>query len=283
MTVRNNLGFGLEMRGLNRAEREVAITEVAALLQIEDLLERKPRQLSGGQRQRVAMGRALVRKPNLFLFDEPLSNLDARLRVEMRTTIKRLHQEFKTTTVYVTHDQVEAMTLATRVAVLHEGSLQQVGAPQEVYGRPANLFVARFMGAPAMNLINATLIREGGRVAVRFSLADGAYATLTLPGLDPALRGYASSDVVLGLRPEAITDADSADQSSSLQFIDNRIDVIEPAGSDTFVVSRMGGVDVVARLRADADARTGTTMSLAINVTNAVLFDPITRRRILAQ
>jgi multiple sugar transport system ATP-binding protein len=201
----------------------------------------------------------------------------------MRTTIKRLHQEFKTTTVYVTHDQVEAMTLATRVAVLHEGSLQQVGAPQEVYGRPANMFVARFMGAPAMNLINATLIREGGRVAVRFSLADGAYATLTLPGLDPALRGYASSDVVLGLRPEAITDADSADQSSSLQFIDNRIDVIEPAGSDTFVVSRMGGVDVVARLRADADARTGTTMSLAINVTNAVLFDPITRRRILAQ
>jgi multiple sugar transport system ATP-binding protein len=279
MTVRENLGFGLRMRGVAHAAREKAIAEVAALLKIEELLDRKPRALSGGQRQRVAMGRALVRKPSLFLFDEPLSNLDARLRIEMRTLIKRLHQQLGTTTVYVTHDQIEAMTLATRIAVMNGGRLQQVGTPNEVYASPASMFVAGFMGAPSMNLIEAKLARENGRVTVRFTLAGGAAATLALPSPE-MVAGYSRDDVVLGLRPEAITDGASADRAAALQFIENRIDVIEPAGSDTFVVSRMGGTDVVARLRADATAQVGAPFRLALDMTRCVLFDPATEERI---
>ncbi len=279
MTVRENLGFGLRMRGVARAAREKAIAEVAALLKIEELLDRKPRALSGGQRQRVAMGRALVRKPSLFLFDEPLSNLDARLRIEMRTLIKRLHQQLGTTTVYVTHDQIEAMTLATRIAVMNGGRLQQVGTPDEVYASPANMFVAGFMGAPSMNLIEATLVREGGRVGVRFALADGSTASLSLPSPE-VVAGYSRNDVVLGVRPEAITDGASAERSAALQLIENRIDLVEPAGSDTFVVSRMGGTDVVARLRAEARPQAGAPFRLAVDMAKCVLFDPATQARI---
>jgi multiple sugar transport system ATP-binding protein len=279
MTVRDNLGFGLRMRRVERAQRTRAIDEVAALLQIEELLERKPRELSGGQRQRVAMGRALVRKPSLFLFDEPLSNLDARLRIEMRTMIKRLHQKFGTTTVYVTHDQVEAMTLATRIAVMDRGRLQQVGKPHEVYGSPANMFVAGFMGAPSMNLIEARLAREPGRVAVQFPLGDGSPATLLLP--EPGLvASYPRDEVVLGLRPEAITDGVGADPSAALQFVTSRVDVVEPAGSDTFVVTRMGRTDVVARLRADSLPQAGDSLRLAVDMAKCVLFDPVTRARL---
>jgi len=279
MTVRDNLGFGLRMRGVARAAREPAIAAVAALLQIEELLGRKPRELSGGQRQRVAMGRALVRKPSLFLFDEPLSNLDARLRIEMRTLIKRLHQQLGTTTVYVTHDQVEAMTLATRIAVMSEGRLQQVGRPHEVYDRPANLFVAGFMGAPAMNLIKAALVREQGRVAVRVALADGSPALLTLPAAEH-LAAYSRSDVVLGLRPEAFMDAAGSAAAAPLEHIDNRIDVVEPTGSDTYVVTRLGGTDAVARLRAEAAPQVGAPFRFAIDMTKCVLFDPRTELRI---
>jgi multiple sugar transport system ATP-binding protein len=279
MTVRDNLGFGLRMRRVERAQRARAIDEVATLLQIEELLERKPRELSGGQRQRVAMGRALVRKPSLFLFDEPLSNLDARLRIEMRTMIKRLHQKFGTTTVYVTHDQVEAMTLATRIAVMDRGRLQQVGKPHEVYGSPANMFVAGFMGAPSMNLIEARLAREPGRVAVQFPLGDGSPATLLLP--EPGLvASYPRDEVVLGLRPEAITDGVGADPSAALQFVTSRVDVVEPAGSDTFVVTRMGRTDVVARLRADSLPQAGDSLRLAVDMAKCVLFDPVTRARL---
>ncbi len=280
MTVAENLGFGLKMRGVARVERAAAIAEVAALLQIDALLDRKPRQLSGGQRQRVAMGRALVRKPDLFLFDEPLSNLDARLRIEMRTMMKRLHSELGTTTVYVTHDQVEAMTLATRIAVLKQGRMQQVGTPPEVYAQPANTFVASFMGAPSMNLIKAVLERRGDGIAVRFALADGTFATLELPIPPRALEGYEREDVVLGLRPEAITDAGRSELAATARIVENRIDLVEPTGSDTFVVSKMGGVDVVARLRADAPARAGATLQLAVDTAKAVLFDPVTELRI---
>src|SRR5690554_3134501 len=159
MTVRGNIAFGMEIRKVPQAEREKAITEVADILQIGHLLDRKPSQLSGGQRQRVAMGRALVRNPQVFLFDEPLSNLDAKLRVDMRTEIKRLHQRMKTTIVYVTHDQIEAMTLATKIAVLKDGVLQQFGTPAEIYNNPANMFVADFMGSPAMNLLSARVVQ----------------------------------------------------------------------------------------------------------------------------
>ena len=167
MTVGQNIVFGLEMRGVPKAERDKAMGEVAKLLQIDHLLDRKPGQLSGGQRQRVAMGRALVRHPKIFLFDEPLSNLDAKLRVEMRTEIKKLHQRLKATIVYVTHDQIEAMTLATRIAVMKAGELLQLGTPKEIYENPADLFVAGFMGSPSMNLIPAKLVEANGGLARR--------------------------------------------------------------------------------------------------------------------
>src|SRR5918999_640087 len=173
MNVEQNMSFGMEMRGVPKAERDKAVQEVATLLQIGQLQKRKPGQLSGGQRQRVAMGRALVRHPKIFLFDEPLSNLDAKLRVEMRTEIKKLHQRLKATIVYVTHDQIEAMTLATRIAVMRSGELLQLGTPKEIYENPADLFVAGFMGSPSMNLIPAQLVEENGVLCASVARANG--------------------------------------------------------------------------------------------------------------
>src|ERR1700726_3852719 len=178
MTVAENMAFGMEMRGVPKLERDKAVAEVAKTLQLEHLLKRRPSQLSGGQRQRVAMGRALVREPRVFLFDEPLSNLDAKLRVDMRVEIKRLHQRTGATIVYVTHDQIEAMTLATRIAVLKDGEVQQVGSPHEIYNRPANLFVADFMGSPAMNLMTATVVEDNGPTAL--SLTSGREGDIRL-------------------------------------------------------------------------------------------------------
>src|SRR5690348_5287385 len=186
MSVAENIAFGMEMRKVPKEERDKAVAVVAKTLQIEHLLERRPSQLSGGQRQRVAMGRALVRQPRVFLFDEPLSNLDAKLRIDMRVEIKRLHQQTGTTTVYVTHDQIEAMTLATRIAVLKDGEVQQVGSPGEIYNTPANLFVADFMGSPSMNLLEGRVAKNGSGTGITFA-ADGAQpVTLAAPtGVDP--------------------------------------------------------------------------------------------------
>ncbi len=194
--------FGMESRGVPKAEQDEAIARVAALLQIEPLLNRKPGQLSGGQRQRVAMGRALVRDPKLFLFDEPLSNLDAKLRVDMRTEIKKLHQRVGKTTIYVTHDQIEAMTLASRIAVMHQGEVQQFDEPQTVYDRPANMFVAGFMGSPSMNFIPGEIVTEpAASPPSRFPLANGDTSrrcrSATAPPTAPP-----SGKVVLGVRPE---------------------------------------------------------------------------------
>ena len=180
MTVGQNITFGLEMHGTPKSEREKAMKDVAQLLQIEPLLDRKPGQLSGGQRQRVAMGRALVRNPDVFLFDEPLSNLDAKLRVDMRIEIKKLHQRLGTTIVYVTHDQIEAMTLSTRIAVMFDGYVQQLGTPKEIYDAPANLFVATFMGSPAMNVLPATLVERDGALHALISAADGKERALRI-------------------------------------------------------------------------------------------------------
>src|SRR5712671_1403074 len=179
MTVAENMAFGMEMRGVPKLEREKAVAEVAKTLQLEHLLKRRPSQLSGGQRQRVAMGRALVRQPRVFLFDEPLSNLDAKLRVDMRVEIKRLHQRTGATIVYVTHDQIEAMTLATRIAVLKDGELQQVGSPAEIYNTPANLFVADFMGSPSMNLLKARVASENGRPVLKLAQNGAKEVTLS--------------------------------------------------------------------------------------------------------
>src|SRR5882724_11284759 len=278
MTVAENIAFGLEMRGVPKAERERAVAEVGKTLQIEHLLKRKPSQLSGGQRQRVAMGRALVRQPQVFLFDEPLSNLDAKLRVEMRTEIKRLHQAMKTTMVYVTHDQIEAMTLATEIAVMNAGEIQQLGTPQEIYNRPNNIFVAGFMGSPSMNMMAATLEDAS---AVRLATANGQSVRLPLGPAAKALVGYGKREVILGLRPEAITDPNGADRSgNAIAHADCLVEVVEPAGSDTFVVTRLADKEVIARMRADADVRPGQLAPFAFAMDKAVLFDPETGKRI---
>ena len=280
MTVAQNMTFGLEMHGVPKPERDRALASVARLLQIDHLLDRKPGQLSGGQRQRVAMGRALVRNPDVFLFDEPLSNLDAKLRVDMRTEIKKLHQNLRTTIVYVTHDQIEAMTLSTRIAVMNKGYVQQLGTPRDIYDMPANLFVAGFMGSPSMNLIPATVLEENGATCAEITDSEGQRRVLRFssPG---GIAAYRGRKIILGIRPEAITDPEGADRKSgNIQSFPNRVSVTEPAGSDTFVTHTAGGRDVIARMRADADVRPGQIFDFAINMDKAVAFDPETEARI---
>ena len=280
MTVAQNIAFALEMRGVPKAEREAAVAEAARTLQIGHLLKRKPSQLSGGQRQRVAMGRALVRNPRIFLFDEPLSNLDAKLRVDMRVEIKRLHQATRATIVYVTHDQIEAMTLATKIAVLKEGEIQQVGTPYEIYNRPANLFVADFMGSPAMNLMDAVVAAGSGRTEIRLT-REGGEIRLPIPSSVTADGLGEGRKVVLGIRPEAITDRNGADRTSkAIEIVEAQVDVVEPAGSDTFVVTRLAGKEVTARMPADADVRAGARVPFAFNLDKALLFDPATGLRL---
>ena len=279
MSVAENIGFGMEMRGVPKAERGRAIAEVAKTLQIEHLLSRRPAQLSGGQRQRVAMGRALVRDPKLFLFDEPLSNLDAKLRIEMRTEIKRLHQTLGTTIVYVTHDQIEAMTLATRIAVLKDGVLQQFGAPAEIYDDPVNMFVADFMGSPPMNLFPVSVRVDGEGLSLLIERAGGEPAALAA-GRTEGLELHAGGEAILGLRPEAITEVPSDGAASGAAVVECLIEVVEPAGADTYVLTHLGGREVVARTSPDATIRAGETVPLAFRLDKAVFFDPATHARI---
>jgi multiple sugar transport system ATP-binding protein len=278
MTVRQNMTFGMECRRVPKRQQIEAVDRVARLLQIEALLDRKPSQLSGGQRQRVAMGRALVRDPLLFLFDEPLSNLDAKLRVEMRMEIKRLHARLGSTIVYVTHDQIEAMTLATRIAVMHQGEVQQFADPDTIYNRPANLFVARFMGAPPMNTLPARLAAEDGRlVAV---LGDGA-VRLPVP-VAFADMSQAGREVVLGIRPECIAEQTrhfDSDPASTL-LLDIPVEMTEPTGAETIVLLRLAGHEALARIAPDIHLRPGTTARFAVDTRKICLFDPQTERLI---
>ena len=279
MSVEGNIGFGMETRGVAKDERAAKTAEVARMLQIEHLLKRRPSQLSGGQRQRVAMGRALVRDPQVFLFDEPLSNLDARLRVDMRTEIKKLHARLGTTIVYVTHDQIEAMTLATRIAVLKLGELQQIGTPDEIYHRPANTFVADFMGSPAMNRIEGRLERADGALA--FVAAGAAGLRLPLREPSPALAAREGSAVHFGIRAEDLTDADSASPASrDLRRIERTVDVVEPTGADTYVITRDGDAGLVARIRHESRLRAGERVTLTCDMERAHWFDPGTGARI---
>jgi multiple sugar transport system ATP-binding protein len=282
MTVAGNISFGMEMRGVPADERQKAIDKVAKVLQIGHLLDRKPSQLSGGQRQRVAMGRALVRDPKLFLFDEPLSNLDAKLRVDMRVEIKRLHQATGTSIVYVTHDQIEAMTLATKIAVMRDGEVQQFGSPAEIYNNPSNLFVADFMGSPAMNLMSATIERGDAGVLVSLERPEGEPLKLPAGAASDKLGAHAGKQVIFGIRPEALTDHDGADHNAK-NVIEGEclIEVVEPAGSDTFALTKLGQKEVVARLRADAQIEAGQVARLSFNLDKAVYFDPATQARIV--
>jgi multiple sugar transport system ATP-binding protein len=269
MPVRRNIGFGLEMRKMPAAEREAEVQRAAELLQIEHLLDRKPGQLSGGQRQRVAMGRAIVRDPDLFLFDEPLSNLDAKLRVEMRTEIKRLHDRLGTSIVYVTHDQIEAMTLGTKVAVMKGGVIQQIADPQTIYEKPANMFVAGFIGSPTMNFLSGTLERAG----VTFALRHGD-ALLALPGLEQDASAAVGKTVVAGIRPETFHPGEGQGTLSGT------VEVVEPTGPDTMVMLNVGGQLLSARLGSRARPRLGEAMTLAVDTAAINLFDPETGERI---
>jgi multiple sugar transport system ATP-binding protein len=267
MNVAQNIAFGLEMRKVPRPEREAAVQRVAAMLQIGHLLERKPGALSGGQRQRVAMGRALARDPKLFLFDEPLSNLDAKLRVEMRAEIKLLHQRTRTTTVYVTHDQVEAMTLGDRIAVMREGVVQQFGTPDDIYTRPATRFVAEFIGSPAMNLLAATAASPStGRLAARgigLPLDEGQRTAL-------ARRG--ASEVMYGLRPEDLAFADSG--------LAGTLTMIEPTGPETYVTADTAVGPLTARVPGSARHRVGERVHLHWRPERAHLFDTASGQRL---
>jgi multiple sugar transport system ATP-binding protein len=279
MTVRENITFGMESRGVPKKLQDEAVARVAALLQIGELLRRRPGQLSGGQRQRVAMGRALVRDPALFLFDEPLSNLDAKLRVEMRTEIKKLHQRVAKTTIYVTHDQVEAMTLASRVAVLHKGVLQQFDKPRAVYDRPANLFVAGFMGSPAMNVLPARLVDAAGRVAVAIDGQNGADAgRVQLPLVRaPLSRPDGAGELLLGLRPEHL-ERDRGDGRPGFAVIDAVVEVVEPTGAETMVVLRTAGRELTARFEADDVPSVGDAVRVSVDMNKACLFDAASER-----
>ncbi|MBR7632450.1 ABC transporter ATP-binding protein [Janthinobacterium lividum] len=278
MTVRENIAFGLNVKKVPKAEQEEIVARVAETLQITHLLDRRPAQLSGGQRQRVAMGRAISRKPSLFLFDEPLSNLDAKLRVEMRAEIKLLHQRLKATIVYVTHDQIEAMTMGDLIAVMKDGVVQQLGTPQEIYDNPANLFVAGFIGSPSMNFITVKPVIEGNEVFVAIENA-GKSMRLALPFAADKLRSYAGRDVILGVRPEQITDMSSAHGDVG-QELGCLIDLVEPTGPDTLLTTRLNGAAVTCRTHPREAVLPGQTMQLSFNLSKAALFDPENGERI---
>jgi len=275
MTVRQNMSFGLRQNRTPSEVIEQRVNEAARILNIEDLLARKPKQLSGGQRQRVAMGRAIVRQPKVFLFDEPLSNLDAQLRVQMRTEIKRLRQQVRTTTIYVTHDQVEALTLADRIVVMNKGRIEQIGTPHELYHTPATHFVAGFIGSPSMNFIPAELVDTQGSHSVRLG------STLSLP-LPPELGRHYSGlvgrgDLLLGLRPEhMVVVRDPLPPGHAV--IDVMVDIVEPVGLESFVYFRMAGTEICARLPPDSGAREGQPLRLAADLNQMHLIDTRTSK-----
>jgi len=282
-TARQNITFGMESRHVPKTEQNQALARVSELLHIEPLLDRKPGQLSGGQRQRVAMGRALVRNPDLFLFDEPLSNLDAKLRVEMRTEIKKLHARLGQTMVYVTHDQVEAMTLASRIAVMDNGHVRQFAAPETVYEEPADVFVASFMGSPPMNILPGRLIRDSGRDgALCLEVEDRqGTARFFLPSrMTQALDKHVGRKLWLGLRPEIITKAGSQKPGPELSAFERRVDVVEPTGPDTMIVFELGGIEAIARVAPGDHDPVGSVFRFEANMDKAKLFDPETGKRL---
>jgi multiple sugar transport system ATP-binding protein len=281
MTVAENMTFGMECRGVPKAEQREAVARVAKFLQMDHLLNRKPSQLSGGQRQRVAMGRALVRNPDIFLFDEPLSNLDAKLRVEMRTEIKKLHGRLGSTIVYVTHDQVEAMTLATRIAVMHGGAIQQFADPTTTYERPANMFVAGFMGSPPMNFMEARVAADGDGLAALVEI-DGGEVALPLPGAGNAVARYRDQTVVLGMRPENIFHHGHKGNGlgAALGEVETAVEVVEPTGAETMIVIRIAGREIIARVDPEQARPPGTPMRFHLDMRKACLFDPETEKLI---
>ena len=270
MTVAENMSFALRLKHFPKGEIKSRVDEAARMLDISDLIDRKPKQLSGGQRQRVAMGRAIVRHPQVFLFDEPLSNLDAKLRVQMRIEIKKVHQKVRTTTVYVTHDQVEAMTLADRVVVMNKGRIEQIGTPNELYHKPATRFVAGFIGSPAMNFLPCRLEDAGGRLNIR--LTDRLSFPLP-PQRAARYQNVPRNDkLLLGIRPEHLTET-SAHLESGVEPFDAVLDVTEPMGMETLVYFTLEGNQVCGRVSPGAGARDGAPLRLAVDLNNMHLLN----------
>jgi multiple sugar transport system ATP-binding protein len=277
MSVFENMAFGLKLRSVDGAEIKRRVQQAAEALDIQMLLERKPKQLSGGQRQRVAVGRAIVREPKVFLMDEPLSNLDAKLRVEARAMISKLHQRLQTTFVYVTHDQVEAMTMGTRIAVLKAGKLQQLDSPHVLYQNPANVFVAGFMGSPAMNFFDVTLVGTKEEMYV-----DGGSFKLRLPAARAGTLGsFLGQKVVFGVRPEDIEDRDYTRPGIEGLPLHAQVDMIELMGNEVYCYLLIGQKSFVSRLDYRTKARPGQEIDLIVNINNAHLFDPQTELAIL--
>ncbi len=269
MTVYDNMAFGLRLRKTPKHIIDQRVREAAKSLGIENLLDRRPRQLSGGQRQRVAVGRAIVREPAVFLMDEPLSNLDAKLRVEARSFISKLHQRLGTTFIYVTHDQVEAMTMGSRICVLNAGELQQIDTPFNLYHNPRNLFVAGFIGSPAMNFFDATLKADDGTLTAETS----AFKVTMSASLADIYRDHASQKVILGIRPEDIHDADYQPPGITPAKVDANVDVVEQMGNEMVVYLEAEGKSFISRMDPRTQARVGNRMGVAFNVDNIHIFD----------
>lgn len=278
MTVYKNMAFGLKLRKYPKAEIDKRVRDAAAILGIEDLLDRKPKALSGGQRQRVAVGRAIVRKPKVFLFDEPLSNLDAKLRVQMRTEISKLHNRLQTTMIYVTHDQLEAMTMGDRIVVMKDGQIMQVDDPITLYDHPANLFVAGFIGTPPMNFMRGRLVRSEGAIA----FTDGHNSIrLDEKTLNSKVETYVDKEVVFGIRPEDIEDSHEVQDPAPGTKVQARVEVVEPVGSESIWYLSSGHAAFVAKVNSHVKAEVNREKEIVFNVPKAHLFDPVTENAIV--
>jgi multiple sugar transport system ATP-binding protein len=276
MSVYDNMAFGLKLRKTPKSEIDRRVKEAGGILGIENLLDRKPKQLSGGQRQRVALGRAIVREPAVFLMDEPLSNLDAKLRVQTRAEISKLHQRLETTFIYVTHDQTEAMTMGSRICVLKDGLMMQMDSPQNLYDRPNNIFVAGFIGSPAMNFFDATLVEQDGKLVVD----TGNFRLKLPPEKAEAARPYAGKEVIFGIRPEDIHDHEFTPPGIRVEPITAEVDVTELMGNEVLVYLLVGKKQFIARVDPRTSARVGNKMDIAFNMDNIHLFDRETEQAI---
>ncbi len=275
MTVYENMAFGLRMRKTAKAEIDRRVREVAETIGLTSYLNRKPKALSGGQRQRVALGRAIVREPAVFLFDEPLSNLDAKMRITMRNEIRRLHRELKTTMIYVTHDQVEAMTMGDRITVLDDGFIQQIDTPGNVYKNPKNLFVAGFIGSPPMNFFTGRVADDGGKTLFK----SGAIAFELPSPMSKGLNGNRLSELVFGIRPEDITEAEADSQTATCTF-EGKVENREPLGAETMLYIKVGDAQVVIRIAGDATDAVGSTKRLTFDPAAGHLFDAASGERV---
>lgn len=282
MTVFENMAFGLKLRKTPKDEIQKKVEEAARILDISHLLDRKPKALSGGQRQRVALGRAIVREPQVFLLDEPLSNLDAKLRAQMRTEISKLHVKLGTTFIYVTHDQTEAMTMGDRIVVMKDGFIQQVDTPQNLYESPTNLFVAGFMGSPQMNFIDAKLTKKNGKYAVEFGGAKKYFVEVPEGKSDDAvLTQYVDKDVILGIRPENLNDEEMFLSAATSGIIDATVDITEMMGAETYLYLTCEGIPLTARVDPRSTARGGDVIKIALDPNKIHIFDKSTEKAIV--